>query len=61
MIFYNLDQGKVVKVIKDGKGFVRYNPPSSADQNGTLTYLSDKKNFKSMLVPKYIIELELND
>ena len=43
MIFYNLNLGRVVKVIENGKGFVSYKPAIQPAQYGTLTYLSDGK------------------
>ena len=43
MIFYNLNLGKVVKVIANARGFVCYKPAIQPAQYGTLTYLSDGK------------------
>ena len=43
MIFYNLNLGKVVKVIANGRGFASYKPAIQPAQYGTLTYLSDSK------------------
>ena len=60
MIFYNLNLGKVVKVINDGKGFISFKPAEEPVKHGCLTYLYDD-NPKNELVPKNIIELWMNE
>ena len=50
MIFYNLNLGKVVKVINDGKGFISFKPAEEPVKHGCLTYLFDDDP-KNLLVP----------